>query len=1086
MTPKLAMVFALTLGLIGLVRGDLKLHHHMSTRELRRYFGVDTHDQVPDYEVASPFQVDHKGDFLTYKLHHPSPHRHKRSAAEPRLQFVNIRALSLNLNMKLTPASGPSHARLVMETHHENGTTTYADPPQAQYYQGHVVSKPGSMVALSNSGGLTGMISLLDQLLYIHPLSTHLAKYNGKRGGGQPHVVVRHPVNAGKVYKRSCHVTSVSRSRRGIRDLRNRRSVNNVTKPGRKTLEVAMVADQYVIKTHGEGKIADFMLMLAHVVNRMFQDESAGDTRIQLVVTKLVISKQGLSYNATDDLHTKIKISSNWGILNIPLDPGQRGHADVLVLVTAGTRGGLAQASSTCTTQFGRTVNSYVGLGTALLITHEIGHTLGVRHDGGREECPDESFLMSTAVPGGKRAQTWSPCSRRDLQEFLSGSTSSCLDDFPGEETIVHAPARFHHKLPGQVYDADTQCRMQYGPGYYHCKQLQSNCGSLFCSRNGVQCVSFRAPPMDGTRCGVRHWCISGECVDDGSPMINGGWSEWGNYSDCSHSCGGGVQWRSRTCTNPAPEAGGDNCEGSSRGHWRICNTQACPEGSISSRQQQCDDHEPGFQAYWHSDPCRLGCRVGSSLILHGRVIDGTRCSSDDLNKDVCIEGKCRSVGCDSVLLSGTERDRCGVCGGNSSSCDIIRGEYVKDWRGYGPWNPDKIVLIPKGASNVFVELREKTIHLLGVQNSKGQYVYNVGYTWSTVVPAAGTKVAYDHEDWLYKDKVKVKGPTKEPLWIMFVSDGSKNPGVDYSFYSPSPSKVTADDVEWTEGSWSTCTEPCATGYQSRTVECRRTDDKTWVSDDVCKLKSGKPDTERKCNEQPCASKWHETGWRPCSKTCGKGSQQRHVVCRRKVAIATYETRPDEECKEDDKPQLSQLMRPCNELDCPAEWVPSSWSECSATCGPDGVTVRTLSCKRLNQNGVYEPVHKIQCKHAVQPSTQEACNQDVNCPMALITANGKKFVPIGCYRDYSGYHAIPRMVANLRNKIDWYEMKKTVENCAEKVQKKNSTYTVFGIQFYGECWSGDGADETYAEYGSSKNCWQGVGGPHTNFVYTFV
>ena len=45
---------------------------------------------------------------------------------------------------------------------------------------------------------------------------------------------------------------------------------------------------------------------------------------------------------------------------------------------------------------------------------------------------------------------------------------------------------------------------------------------------------------------------------------------------------------------------------------------------------------------------------------------------------------------------------------------------------------------------------------------------------------------------------------------------------------------------------------------------------------------------------------------------------------------------------------------------------------------------------------------------------------------------------------------------------------------------------VFGIQFYGECWSGTGGDKTYGEYGWSRNCWQGVGGPHTNFVYEFV
>ena len=57
---------------------------------------------------------------------------------------------------------------------------------------------------------------------------------------------------------------------------------------------------------------------------------------------------------------------------------------------------------------------------------------------------------------------------------------------------------------------------------------------------------------------------------------VNGQWSEWGKYSACTKSCGTGSETRTRTCTNPAPSAEGNPCQGSSS-ESRNCNTFDCP-----------------------------------------------------------------------------------------------------------------------------------------------------------------------------------------------------------------------------------------------------------------------------------------------------------------------------------------------------------------------------------------------------------------------------------------------------------------------------------------------------------------------------
>ena len=56
---------------------------------------------------------------------------------------------------------------------------------------------------------------------------------------------------------------------------------------------------------------------------------------------------------------------------------------------------------------------------------------------------------------------------------------------------------------------------------------------------------------------------------------VDGGWSE-PEWSKCSKACGGGTQNRARTCNNPAPDHGGNDCQGEST-ETQDCNTEDCP-----------------------------------------------------------------------------------------------------------------------------------------------------------------------------------------------------------------------------------------------------------------------------------------------------------------------------------------------------------------------------------------------------------------------------------------------------------------------------------------------------------------------------
>nr|XP_022304565.1 thrombospondin-1-like [Crassostrea virginica] len=84
---------------------------------------------------------------------------------------------------------------------------------------------------------------------------------------------------------------------------------------------------------------------------------------------------------------------------------------------------------------------------------------------------------------------------------------------------------------------------------------------------------------MYTSRCGsiIRQTTETTPCHQPRCPAVNGAWSSWGQFTPCDKSCGGGIQVRFRTCTNPSPSTGGQPCIGDSL-QTASCNTQLCPK----------------------------------------------------------------------------------------------------------------------------------------------------------------------------------------------------------------------------------------------------------------------------------------------------------------------------------------------------------------------------------------------------------------------------------------------------------------------------------------------------------------------------
>uniref|UniRef100_A0A0M3JXW9 ADAMTS-like protease (inferred by orthology to a C. elegans protein) n=1 Tax=Anisakis simplex TaxID=6269 RepID=A0A0M3JXW9_ANISI len=115
---------------------------------------------------------------------------------------------------------------------------------------------------------------------------------------------------------------------------------------------------------------------------------------------------------------------------------------------------GMCDPWNTCTLAEGLDFTS------AFIGTHELGHSVGMRHD--EPYCPSKHIMSSSLGPG---KVTWSTCSLRDYHTFLQRLDSrgkNCLRVSNLPQTLT---MRTDQK-PGQIYDANTQCRMMHGPSY--------------------------------------------------------------------------------------------------------------------------------------------------------------------------------------------------------------------------------------------------------------------------------------------------------------------------------------------------------------------------------------------------------------------------------------------------------------------------------------------------------------------------------------------------------------------------------------------------------------------------------------------
>lgn len=390
------------------------------------------------------------------------------------------------------------------------------------------------------------------------------------------------------------------------------------------------------------------------------------------------------------------------------------------------------------------------------------------------------------------------------------------------------------------------------------------------------------------------------ECNSQPCP-VNGGYSTWTGFSQCTVTCGSGTRQRNRSCSNPQPRHGGRDCShlGASI-EIKVCNTNLCPIHG-------------GFSEWSIFSKCTESCGNGTQQRTR-------KC----LNPEPKLGGRdCTSLG------PYTETRKCNThhCPINGGYTQWTRFSHCSRTCGIGIKKRLRFCSNPKpkyGGSNC--------THFGAAEDVKNCVLRQ----WCPV--HGGFTEWTKFSECTRSCGVGIKNRTRHCTNPAPMHGGKDCIGIpiDIQVCNYEPCPIDGNYSPWSK--FSTCTRTCATGTMKRTRNC--SNPAPQFNGKNCSLQ-GPPIEFRNCNSFPCPVDGNYSSWSSfgaCSKSCGNGTMER----RRNCSSPT----PRGGGKDCSLLGPEREVRDCNLFPCPVHGNFSSWSifsVCSKSCG-NGTKTRTRNC----------------------------------------------------------------------------------------------------------------------------------------------
>ncbi|KAK9869843.1 hypothetical protein WA026_003569 [Henosepilachna vigintioctopunctata] len=864
---------------------------------------------IQEYNLVVPHRLNKRGLFTSFKIphffEHESNRKGKRSTgAEDNIHYgINVAGKFYQLNLR------PNHGFIAPDA-----ITEIREPAKPIkdriinkilrkrmcHFRGFVKGIRNSRAALSTCKGLTGYIVVDGQRYFIEPLHGHQANKIGQH----LHIIYKRDIKNPYEHEERCGV-----NKRWEKDwkkiLKNKYAKDHrlsISKRGllsvQRYLELLVVCDKKFIKYHKFHDVETYVLTIMNMIADFYRDPSNGNSMQVVVVRVMFLEKQEdeIDLMIVDNADDTLASFCKWQARVNPKDTANPNHHDIAMLLTrhdlCGDNAtkcgleGLAYVGTPCTPDEPCAINEDSGLILSIVAAHELGHVMGCSHDAvaesgceSKDPKDDSNYVMAPFVD--MYTIRWSTCSRAYITTLFESDLGECLNDEPQSSIYKQTDV-----LPGVVYGAKEQCEIAFPGTTYQNYDPDKFCEMAYCKISPTKISSTGHPYVDGTKCGENMWCFHKKCIQVGErpAAVNGGWGKWTTPTECSRTCGGGTSTSKRECDNPTPANGGRYCIGE-RKKVTTCNMQPCPQGSTPYRELQCSSHNNKpmngrthtWKPYMKKDePCVLYCLNEENVFhkLEPRCVDGTPCKP--ATKDMCVAGACIKVGCDGVLYSDAVEDICGICNGDGTQCKIVENTFTTLGQGY-----TKVTTIPAGVRNVLVEELKSSQNIIALTDKTGNtYYLNGNYQESPDIEFSAGKVeaVYRHPE-ENQEVLIIKGPTDQDLVLMVCFFEPTNVGYKYRYAEGVPESEYLPKYHWEILSYGDCTAKCGGGVKQAELSC--SEEKAGkVSSSFCQDLEKPESGTKKCNEEPCKTKWRVGKWGTCHACKFKsGVRLREVEC---------------------------------------------------------------------------------------------------------------------------------------------------------------------------------------------------------------